>query len=102
MVLLKFNQDVNSAFFVYSLYGSEMRKCLNDMLIGTTVSRINMADIKLINCLIPPISEQRKIADILNGVDRKLSAAKVKFAKAKDLKQGLMSDLLTGKVRVSA
>ena len=79
-----------------------MRKCLNDMLIGTTVSRINMADIKLINCLIPPISEQRKIADILNGVDRKLSAAKVKFAKAKDLKQGLMSDLLTGKVRVSA
>ncbi|MEI8247075.1 MAG: restriction endonuclease subunit S [Lentisphaerota bacterium] len=102
MVLLKFNQDVNSAFFVYSLYGSEMRKCLNDMLIGTTVSRINMADIKLINCLIPPIDEQRKIADILNGVDRKLSAAKVKLAKAKDLKQGLMNDLLTGKVRVSS
>jgi type I restriction enzyme S subunit len=102
MVLLKFNQDVNSAFFVYSLYGSGMRKCLNDMLIGTTVSRINMADIKLINCIIPPINEQIKIAGILSTVDRKLSAAKVKLAKAKDLKQGLMNDLLTGKVRIKA
>ena len=67
-----------------------------------TVTNLHLEEIREFDILIPPIEEQLKIADILNGVDRKLAAAKVKLAKAKDLKQGLMNDLLTGKVRVSA
>ncbi len=67
-----------------------------------SVDSVRMDMISEMYVPLPPLSEQKKIAGILHGVDRKLSAAKVKLAKAKELKQGLMNDLLTGNVRVSA
>ena len=49
-----------------------------------------------------PISEQKKIADILNSMDKSIEEKQRKLEKIKDLKKGLMNDLLTGKVRVAA
>lgn len=69
---------------------------------GSTMLHLTKESMERVNISLPPLPEQRKIAGVLSTVDRKLSAAKVKLAKAKDLKQGLMNDLLTGKVRVSA
>lgn len=85
--------------FLLSPVGEQLIK---DSISGLAITRMTLTVINNLKICLPPLLEQRKIADILNGVDRKLSAAKVKLAKAKDLKQGLMNDLLTGKVRVSA
>jgi len=88
--------------YLYQLMRSEVVQNQVELLnFGSAQPQLTIGIINELDISIPPISEQRKVADILNGVDRKLSAAKVKLAKAKDLKQGLMNDLLTGKVRVS-
>lgn len=56
------------------------------------------------NCKIfrPGIEEQMKIWEFANSVNTTISSNKTTLAKAKILKQGLMSDLLRGKVEVTA
>lgn len=49
---------------------------------------------------LPPIGEQRKIAEILGAVDEKLQVEKRQREALERLKRGLMQVLLTGKVRV--
>ena len=66
----------------------------------------------LIHFVIPPLPEQKKIAEILSGIDKLLRLLQVsanatqsdsaysKVAKIKALKQAVSSDLLSGRKRV--
>ena len=49
---------------------------------------------------IPPLEEQKKIADILSDIQQEIQALEQKREKYKMIKSGLMQQLLTGKVRV--
>lgn len=50
---------------------------------------------------IPSIkAEQEAIAAILSDMDAELAALEAKLAKARQLKQGMMQELLTGRVRL--
>ena len=49
---------------------------------------------------IPPLEEQKQIAEILSTVDKKLENLKEKKQSFEELKKGLMQKLLTGEVRV--
>ena len=51
--------------------------------------------------LIPPLSEQEKIAEILTSLDDQIEAVESKLVQLESLKKSLMGDLLTGRVRVS-
>lgn len=65
------------------------------------VGQTNLRKDEVLNCpiAIPPISEQRKIVDILSSVDGKILINKNLKEKLSRLKKGLMQDLLSGKVR---
>ncbi|EOP01814.1 restriction endonuclease subunit S [Bacillus mycoides] len=67
---------------------------------GTTRLRIGLSTLRRLKILVPSIEEQEKIADILINVDRKIEKEQSKVLKLKELKEGLMQFLLTGKVRV--
>jgi type I restriction enzyme S subunit len=62
---------------------------------------LNLAIIKSITLAIPTIGEQEKIADILKSFDEKLEVLFDKKTHYQELKQGLMQQLLTGKIRVT-
>lgn len=49
---------------------------------------------------ISPLEEQKQIAKILTTQDKKIQTEETNLAKLKELKKGLMNDLLSGKVRV--
>jgi len=49
---------------------------------------------------LPPLPEQRRIAAILDAHDARLRAERAQLDKLRQIKKGLMHDLLTGKVRV--
>ncbi|MEQ1789318.1 MAG: restriction endonuclease subunit S, partial [Rickettsiales bacterium] len=68
---------------------------------GTTVKHTSPTRILSFNIAIPPLPEQKAIADIFEGVDSELNAETAKLASLQQLKKGLMHDLLTGKVRVA-
>jgi type I restriction enzyme S subunit len=50
---------------------------------------------------LPPLPEQQKIAEILSQIDQTIEKEQQYKEKLQRIKQGLMQDLLTGKVRVN-
>ncbi len=67
----------------------------------TAIPHISPADIKSSKVALPPTkSEQEAIASILSDMDSEITALEEKLAKARQLKQGMMQELLTGRVRL--
>ena len=62
--------------------------------------KINLGNISNVKILVPPIAEQRAIAEALSDVDGLIVALDKKIAKKRLLKQGAMQQLLTGKKRL--
>ena len=48
----------------------------------------------------PPIEEQRVISKILFDMDSEIEALEKKLEKYKAIKQGMMQELLTGRIRL--
>ncbi|NCA98679.1 MAG: restriction endonuclease subunit S [Clostridia bacterium] len=61
----------------------------------TAVTIINKATFESLPVVLPPLPEQRKIAEILTTVDDHISETEALIEKTKVLKQGLMQQLLT-------
>jgi type I restriction enzyme S subunit len=51
--------------------------------------------------LVPPLPEQLAIANVLADMDAELSALEEHLCKARELRQGMMQQLLTGKIRLT-
>ena len=49
---------------------------------------------------VPPLPEQKKIAEVLSDMDAEIEALEAKRAKYESIKQGMMQELLTGKTRL--
>lgn len=67
---------------------------------GDAVVHITSEAIKTISINIPPIAEQRAIAEALSDVDGVIAALDKKIAKKRLIKQGAMQQFLTGKKRL--
>ena len=63
-------------------------------------ANIGTADIKKAKVYLPIIEEQTAIATILSDMDNELKTLTQKLEKARALKQGMMQQLLTGKIRL--
>lgn len=71
------------------------------VLVGGTRAKLNGSVAKAIKVKIPAdISEQTAIAEILSDMDAEIDALTAKLNKAKYIKQGMMSELLTGRIRL--
>jgi len=68
--------------------------------VGTKVSGVNKKSIRKISIQIPKFEEQVAIGAILNNMDAELAAIEVKLSKARHLKQAMMQELLTGRIRL--
>jgi len=64
------------------------------------VPSLNASTIEKIEFSFPRLGEQTVIAAILSDMDTEITALEAKLAKARQLKQGMMQELLTGKTRL--
>ena len=73
----------------FSLYGKQAVK-------GYTLNKesLNLVEVKL-----PSQNEQIAIATVLSDMDTELTSLIARLEKARDLKQGMMQELLTGRIR---
>ena len=70
-------------------------------LVNAIPKKINMGDIGAIPIRVPPTeSEQRAIATILSDMDAEIAALERRRDKTHAVKQGMMQQLLTGRVRL--
>lgn len=67
---------------------------------GSTFPNIDKKSLESIPVLIPPPEEQRKIATVLGACDEELDLHQQKLTALRRQKQGLMQQLLTGRLRV--
>ncbi len=68
--------------------------------VGTKVSGISKTNIARIALPVPSVPEQTAIAAILSDMDAEIAALEEELAKARQLKQGMMQELLTGRIRL--
>jgi len=64
------------------------------------VPSLNARTIENIEVSIPEPEEQTRIATILSNMDAEIGALETKLAKYKQIKQGMMQNLLTGRIRL--
>ncbi len=53
-----------------------------------------------IDIVLPPLPEQTAIAAVLSDIDAELAALEARRDKTRALKQGMMQELLTGRIRL--
>jgi type I restriction enzyme S subunit len=90
------NKDFAYQVFNSFLFISAMEK----ELVGTDPPNISSSMFEELNIALPPLKEQVEIAEILTSYDQKLEVLSEKKTTYQELKQGLMQQLLTGKMRV--
>ena len=101
MVMLRPHKSEVDPVFLSMILNTERTK--NDIYrlsIGSTVSRINIADIKKLKVASPPLPEQQKIAKILSTWDKAISTTECLIDNSTQQKKALMQQLLTGKKRL--
>ncbi len=92
------NIDFNTEYLYYQL--CLIAKKIRMMASEQAVPMINKSEFSEILVSIPTITEQTRIATILSDMDLEIAQLEEKLAKYKVVKQGLMQQLLTGKIRV--
>ena len=67
---------------------------------GTHMPRSDWSVVKRYELRLPPPSEQSAIAAVLSDMDAEIDALERRLAKTRALKQGMMQELLTGRIRL--
>lgn len=62
---------------------------------GSTFEAINGKELRDLEILLPPLPEQRRIAEILSGVDNAIAATQAVIEQTNTVKQSVLSHLLT-------
>ncbi len=74
---------------------------LNRMVFGSGQPLITGTQIKELMIAVPPtVDEQDAIASVLGDMDAEIAALESKLNKARQIKQGMMHELLTGRIRL--
>ncbi len=79
---------------------SAIRKQFMFYAVGTKVSGISKSNIVKLTLPVPTLAEQTAIATILSDMDAELYALQTRRSKTQALKQAMMQELLTGRIRL--
>ena len=91
---------LDSGYLFWLLLWPNSRRRLGQRSTGSTVLGIKQSIFRGVPFQFPPLSEQKAIAAALDAHDARIRAEETELAKLRQVKRGLMDDLLTGRVRV--
>lgn len=89
--------------FIYSYFlYLALKQCnFNDVIVGSSRAKLNASSLMQINVKYPSsLAEQHAIATILSDMDAEIAELEAKRDKYKEVRQGMMQQLLTGKIRL--
>ncbi|MDQ8195470.1 restriction endonuclease subunit S [Coraliomargarita sp. SDUM461004] len=95
-IVFKPNAEVlDSVFCAYAMGADDAIRHRSKMGQGSSVIHISGQHIASYEIPLPPLPQQRRIAEILSTVDDAIEATETLIAKQQQIKQGLMHDLFT-------
>jgi len=100
LVIQKYQDTYTLSFLYYFLCSEETMAQYIAMAAGSSVQNLNKDKVAGIKVPIMPKEEQTAIANILTDMDAEIEALQKKLAKVRLIKQGMMQELLTGRIRL--
>src|SRR5690606_36294439 len=102
-IRLKVDPEKFSASFIffYLNYPTFRNQAL-EASTGSTHKRIGLSELRTLQVIAPSKKEQTAIATILSDMDEEIQALEQRLTKTRQIKQGMMQELLTGKTRLVA
>lgn len=91
-----------NVFCKYMLLSSIVKNQVNTYMKGAAQPGLNCGDVEKFLIPIPSLPEQKAIAIILSDMDTELTALEQRRDKTRLLKQGMMQELLTGRIRLGS
>ena len=91
----KLKKTLDTDFLIQVSNSSDFRKSMRIVMVGSTQVHIRNSEYFDVKVPIPPLSEQKKIAEILSACDECIENTEKQIAKLKDLKKATMQELLT-------
>jgi len=96
--IIKGTKDASREWFYYYFMHRDIFSFLSRQ--GAGRYKLNKASLEKIPLLLPPIAEQKKIAQILSTWDKTISVTEKLLINSQQQKKALMQQLLTGKKRL--
>lgn len=87
-------------YFAYYFRSREGRELLKSLAQGATRYNLSKTALLKVTFRLPSLEEQTAIGTILSEMDTELAALESRLAKARQIKQGMMQELLTGRIRL--
>ena len=88
-----------SSVFVKRMF-ELMQKQIEESAGGSTVKGISIGDVRAMEFPLPSADEQQAIAAVLSDMDTEIQTLESRLVKAREVKEGMMQNLLTGRVRL--
>ena len=86
--------------FLYAIVQSDRFIATASISYGTHMPRTDWGVMRDFSVRLPRVEEQAAIATILSDMDAEIDALETKLSKARQIKQGMMQELLTGQIRL--
>ncbi|MGL6509446.1 restriction endonuclease subunit S [Aeromonas hydrophila] len=101
-ILLQLERSKFLPTFIIQVFLSDMfQSYISESATGSTAQGIKRSTFEKMFVAVPScLEEQTAIAQILTDMDSELTALEQKLTKARDVKQGMMQQLLTGRIRL--
>jgi type I restriction enzyme S subunit len=87
-------------FVSYLLQTAAYRHYIGTLLAGSSINNIRPSSIESLEFSFPELAEQAAIAEVLSDMDAELMALEARCEKTRALKQAMMQELLTGRIRL--
>jgi type I restriction enzyme S subunit len=101
LIRVRLTERADPRFYVQYFEGPVGSKAIERIITETSISGIATSDLLELDTALPPLEEQREIAAVLWDFDNQVRALQDELGLYRRFKQGLMQDLLSGKVRMT-
>ncbi len=92
--------DLDREYKIHCFKTAELKGQFLFYAVGTKVSGISKSNIGKLSIPVPSLPEQSAIASVLSDMDAELASLEQKLEKTRSLKQAMMQELLTGRIRL--
>jgi type I restriction enzyme, S subunit len=94
------NSAISPKFIYHFLNQSSVRKAFNTITTGQAYPQLSLKQVRDATIPLPSLTEQIEIATILSDMDAEIDSIEAKLTKTRQIKQGMMHELLTGRIRL--
>lgn len=100
LTIQNYSESFDKEYLYYLLSSEQVFYQYKTMAAGSSVQNLNKEKVADLKLQLPPLNEQKRIAETLSDIDSLICGIEEEIEKKKNIKTGAMQELLTGKRRL--